>query len=91
MLENQTATNQIPVEYSGSLDPLADSIWMMIHDYLLTDQDRSFAAIIYPEQQQGRILADGIIPLLEHSFAFFPDNLPCWITRWYNLIQAYIQ
>jgi hypothetical protein len=63
----------------------------MVHDYPLGDQDRSFAAIIYPEQQQDRILTEGIIPLLENRFAFFPDDLPNCFTRWYNVVQAYIQ
>jgi hypothetical protein len=91
MLENQIATNLISTKYSGNLDALADGIWMMNHDYLLGDQDRSFAAIVYLEQQQDRILSEGIVPLLKHRFVLFPDDLPCCFTKWYNLIKAYIE
>jgi hypothetical protein len=91
MLENHIVNNRIPLEYLGRLDPLSDGVWIMVHDYPLGDQDRTFAAIVDPEQQHDRILTEGITPLLENHFAFFPDDLPNCFTRWYNLIQACIQ
>jgi hypothetical protein len=90
MMETQLVNNTGQTEYHGNLNPLEDGIWMMIHDYPLGDQDRSFAPIIYLEHQQERILSEGIIPLLEHRFAFFPDDLPQCFTRWCNMVNAYL-
>ncbi len=62
---------------------------MMLHDHPLGDQDRTFAAILYLEQDVERILSDGVIPLLENRFELTPDTLPGCLQCWTNLIRAY--
>jgi hypothetical protein len=42
--------------------------------------DRLFAAIIYPEQQSERIIAEGVIPLLDQAFNLRPEDLPICFT-----------
>jgi hypothetical protein len=91
MLEHRITTGRISSQYNGSFNPLVDGIWMMVHDHPLADQDRFFAAIIYPEQQSERIISEGITPLLNQAFDMNPEDLPGCFTRWSNLIRAYAE
>jgi hypothetical protein len=89
-LERRISTGQASSQYIGSCNPLQDGIWMMIHDHPLAEQDRYFAAIIYPNHQNERIFSEGIIPVLEAAFSLNPEDLPGCFTRWSNLIRAYL-
>ncbi len=64
---------------------------MMIHDHPLAEQDRYFAAIIYPDQQSERIFSEGIIPLLDAAFNLHPEDLPRCYTQWSSLSRAYTE
>jgi transposase InsO family protein len=88
-LEGRISSGIIPIEYTGNFNPTDDNFWMMVHDHPLGDQDRTFAAILYPEQDAERIMSDGIIPLLENRFELSPNTLPGCFQLWANMIKAY--
>jgi hypothetical protein len=48
-LEDHIRSRLAPTVYTGSLNPLDDDFWLLLHNYPLSDQDHTFAAIIYPE------------------------------------------
>jgi hypothetical protein len=50
-LECQITSRIISTQYNGTLNPLYDGIWMMVHDHPLATQDSLYATILYPGDQ----------------------------------------
>jgi hypothetical protein len=48
ILEDHISRGLVPTTFHGVHNPLDDDIWMMVHDWPLVDQHRTFAAITYP-------------------------------------------
>ncbi len=75
-MEHLITNGIVPTEFTGNFNPTNDNFWMMIHDHPLGDQDRDFAMIVYPEQDEECLISDGIIPLLQERFNLTPESLP---------------
>jgi hypothetical protein len=67
-LEEHISTHLVPTTYMGNLTPLDDDCWILAHNHPLAEQDRTFAAIVYPETESERILNEGVLPALETRF-----------------------
>jgi hypothetical protein len=39
-----------PAHYGGDLNPLNDGLWLLLHNHPLSEVDRAFAAITYPQR-----------------------------------------
>jgi len=50
-LEEHITSGVVPTVYMGNLDPIDDEFWLLLHNHPLAEQDRTFAAIIYPESE----------------------------------------
>jgi len=68
ILENHIAHCIVPGEYEGSLNPLEDDVWIFLHNHPLSDLDRTFAALTYPERIKGMVIEEGVLPMLELHF-----------------------
>jgi len=48
ILEDHIARRIATAHYGGDLNPLNDGLWVILHDQPLSEVDRSFAVITYP-------------------------------------------
>jgi hypothetical protein len=49
-LEDHIARMIAPAHYGGDLNPLNDGLWLLLHNHPLSEVDRAFAAITYPQR-----------------------------------------
>jgi hypothetical protein len=47
-LEDHIRDGIVPTTYLGTCTPTDDDLWILLHDWPLAEQDRTFAAITYP-------------------------------------------
>jgi hypothetical protein len=59
-LEDHISSGLVSTVYTGSLNPLDDDFWLLLHNYPLSDQHRTFAAIIYPESEIECVISEGV-------------------------------
>jgi hypothetical protein len=90
MLEGHIASGIAPIDYNGNLNPLDDGIWILLHAHPLSDVDRSFAAITYPQGREGVVIAEGVIPMLQERFGIPREEYSNCITRFSTFINAYL-
>ncbi len=91
MLESHISDGLVPTNYIGNRNPLDDDVWLMLHSWPLTDQDRSFAAISYPEFDFNKLMSEAILPVLHARFGLGPDTFPLCFERWKNCVKAYME
>jgi hypothetical protein len=46
VLEEHIESSLVPTVYTGSLNPIDDDFWLLLHNYPLAEQDCTFAVII---------------------------------------------
>jgi hypothetical protein len=73
----------------GNLTPLDDDCWILAHNHPLAEQDRTFAAIIYPETESERILNEGVLLALETRFHLPTSSYRGCLVRFCEFVQAY--
>jgi hypothetical protein len=78
MLESHLSDGLAPTNYVGNRNPIDDDLWIMLHRWPLAEQDRSFAAICYPEFNFETLMSNAIIPILSQRFGLTPDYLPLY-------------
>jgi len=59
ILEDHIARRIAPAHYSGDLNPSNDGLWLILHDHPLSEVDRSFAAITYPNDVEDVVIEEG--------------------------------
>ena len=59
-------------------------------DHPLAEQDRNFAAIVYPETDAEEVIMEGILPALEERFNMPADRYPRCTTRFCEFLRAYL-
>jgi hypothetical protein len=91
IMENHIARLVIPGNYSGSLNPLEDDVWIFLHSHHLSDVDRTFAAITYPEGTEGTVIEEGVLPMLERRFGIRDRDCHNCIARFFWKIVAYLR
>jgi len=90
ILEDHIARQIAPAHYGGNLNLLDDGLWLTLHDHPLSEVDRSFAAITYPNGITDVVIESGIIPMLENGFHIPTETLHNCTARFCFLIQAYL-
>jgi hypothetical protein len=90
ILEDNIARMLAPAHYAGNLNPLNDDLWVVLHNHPLTEVDRRFAAITYPNGVEDVVLEEGVIPMLENGFYIPVDTLHYCVARFCFLLQAYL-
>jgi hypothetical protein len=89
-LENHIAHRVIPAHYNGTLNPLHDGIWMLLHSVPLSEVDRSFVVITYPNNVADIVIETGVIPMLETQFGIPTETLHNCTARFCFLVHAYL-
>jgi len=90
-LEEHISSGLVPTAYMGNYNPLDDDIlWLLIHNHPLADQDRTFAAIVYPDTDNEEVITEGVLPALETRFNLPMNRFPGCITRFCEFIRAYV-
>jgi hypothetical protein len=89
-LEDHIARMIAPAHYGGDLNPLNDGLWLLLHNHPLSEVDRTFAAITYPNGVEDVVIEEGIIPMLENGFNIPVDTLHNCVARFCFLVQAYL-
>jgi hypothetical protein len=90
ILENHIAHRVAPAHYSGTLNPLHDGIWMLLHFVPLSEVDWSFAVITYPNNVADVVIETGVIPMLESRFGIPTETLHNCTARFCFLVHAYL-
>jgi len=90
ILEDHIAHMIVPAHYSGDLNPLTDGLWVILHNHPLSEVDRTFSAITYPNGVEDVILEEGVIPMLENGFYIPIDTLHNCVARFCFLVHAYL-
>jgi transposase InsO family protein len=88
-LEDHIRDGIVPTTYLGTCTPIDDNLWIMLHDWPLTEQDRIFAAITYPHSDFNVMMSEAVIPALAMRFGLEPNHLPLCFERWQNCVRAY--
>ncbi len=91
ILESHLDDGLAPIPYVGQRNPLDDDLWIMLHSWPLAEQDRSFAAVCYPQLNFNTLMSEAIIPALGQRFGLCPDTLPLCFERWKEFVRAYVQ
>jgi hypothetical protein len=73
-----------------TFEPQSETIWILTHDVLFTDQGTQFAAGIYPGTTAHPGFEQGIIPLLNRVFNLRPEQLALCFRQWHSLVHAYV-
>jgi hypothetical protein len=90
-LDEHITSGLVPMVYMGSLNPINDVFWLLLHHHPLAEQDHSFAAIIYPESESERVINEGILPALRERFAMPLDSYRGCIERFCSFVRSYVQ
>jgi len=90
ILEDHIARRIAPAHYGGDLNPLHDGLWLMLYNHPLSEVDRLFAAVTYPNGVEDIVIEEGIIPMLENGFGIPIDTLHNCVARFCFLVQAYL-
>jgi hypothetical protein len=90
MLERHIASVIVPSGYYGNLNPLDDDFWVLLHAYPLSDVDRSFAVITYPQGREGAVIAEGVTPMLQDRFGITREEYNNCVIRFCTFINAYL-
>jgi hypothetical protein len=90
ILEDHIAHRIATAHYGGDLNPLNDGLWVILHDQPLSEVDRSFAVITYPNGVADVVIEDGVLPMLERRFSIPMDTLHNCTARFCFLVQAYL-
>jgi transposase InsO family protein len=90
MLERHIASGIVPSGYYGNLNPLDDDFWVLLHAYPLSDVDRSFAVITYPQGREGAVIAEGVTPMLQDRFGITREEYNNCVIRFCTFINAYL-
>jgi hypothetical protein len=91
LLESHIDDGLAPTRYVGNQNPINDDLWLMVHEWQLADQDRTFAAISYPELDFDTLMSKAILPVLNARFGLRPDDMPLCFERRKNCVKAYIE
>ncbi len=75
-LEKHIRDGIIPTTYLGTFSPTDDDLWIMLHDWPLAEQDRTFAAKTYPRSDFDVLMSEAVIPALAMRFGLEPNHLP---------------
>jgi len=90
-LEDHISSGLVPTVYTVSLNPLDDDFWLLLHNYPLPDQDRTFAAIIFPESESERVISEGVLQILQERFELPIKSYTGCIERFCSFVRSYIQ
>jgi len=90
ILERHIASGIVSPDYYGNLNPLDDDFWVLMHAHPLSDVDRSFAVITYPQGIEGTVIAEGVIPMLQERFGMSREECNNCVTQFCPFINAYL-
>jgi hypothetical protein len=90
-LEDHIRSGLVPTVYIGSLNPLDDDFWLLLHNYPLSDQGHTFVAIIYPESESERAISEGVLPILRERFDLPIESYTGCIECFCSFVWSYIQ
>lgn len=77
-LEEHIRDGIIPTTYLGMISPTDDNLWIMLHDWPLAEQDRTFTAITCPSSIFDVLMYEAVVPAL--AMRFGPVTCPYVLT-----------
>ncbi len=90
ILEDHIASGIAPIGYFGNLNPLDDGIWVLLHAHPLSDVERSFATITYPQGIEGAVIEEGVIPMLREPFGIPTEECSNCTAHFCTLVNRYL-